>query len=76
MVPIGLVSVHQSGTVEASDGFGHPRDSLARVREHVAREHVGDDQFDVIDSDAVVVHVGLQTFQDQAGVPVHGGDAP
>jgi hypothetical protein len=50
--------------VELGDGFGHPRDSLARAREHVARKYIGDDKFDVIHADAVVVHVGFQALED------------
>src|SRR5690606_26388900 len=72
--PVGLISPHQTGLVEASDGFGHPRDGLARAREHVAREHVADDERDVVLADPVVVHVGLEALQDEPSVPVHCGD--
>jgi hypothetical protein len=42
--PVDLVSPQQTGLVELGNGFGHPREGLARAREQVAREHVADDQ--------------------------------
>jgi hypothetical protein len=55
--------------VELGNSFGHPRDSLATVREHVAREYVGDDEFDIVHSYAVVIDVRLQALQDETGIP-------
>ena len=69
MVVLVGVSPHQTGLVEAGDTFGHPRDGLARAREHVAREDVGDDQLDIIDPDTVVIDVRLEPLEEETVLP-------
>jgi hypothetical protein len=49
--------------VELGNGFGHPREGLARARERGREEDVADDQGDVVLAHAVVVDVGLEALE-------------